>query len=358
MKKLKALLATLLALVMCLPGLAEGAPKADRETFFDRHGALHVSGTGLADASGASVQLRGVSTHGLAWFPEFVNEAAFQTIRDDWGANAVRLAMYTCERGGYMTDGDRDALEALIDQGVELCGRLGMYAVIDWHILSDGDPRIHADAAEDFFRRMSARYADKPYVLYELCNEPNGKGVNWPVVRDYAERIIPVIRANAPEAVIICGTPDWSQDVDKVAANPIDDSNTLYALHFYAASHRTALRERARKALEAGTPVFVSEFNICDASGDGAIDGESAAAWRALIEEYGLSYMAWSLSNADETAALIRADCPKTSAWTVDELSDTGRWLRGVMREDREKDPGSSGTAPQETENGKQEQAG
>jgi endoglucanase len=94
------------------------------------------------------VQLRGVSTHGLAWFPEFVNEAAFQTIRDDWGANAVRLAMYTCERGGYMTDGDRDALEALIDQGVELCGRLGMYAVIDWHILSDGDPGIHADAAD------------------------------------------------------------------------------------------------------------------------------------------------------------------------------------------------------------------
>ena len=337
MMRLKALLAMLLAIVLCLPGLAEDAPKTEAETFFGRHGALHVSGTGLADAAGAPVQLRGVSTHGLAWFPEFVNEGAFRTIRDDWGANAVRLAMYTCEAGGYMTDGDRDALEALIDKGVNLCGQLGMYAIIDWHILSDGDPHTHADAAEDFFRRMSARYADRPHVLYELCNEPNGKGVNWPVVRDYAERIIPVIRANAPEAVIICGTPDWSQDVDAVAADPIDDANTIYALHFYAASHRIALRARAKKALEAGTPVFVSEFNICDASGGGAIDEKSAAAWRELIGDYNLSYMAWSLSNADETAALIRADCPKTSEWTVDELSETGKWLRGMMREDGEK---------------------
>lgn len=332
MKHLKTLLVLMLALALCLSGMAEAAG----ETFFDRHGALHVSGTGLADATGTPVQLRGVSTHGLAWFPEFVNEGAFRTIRDDWGANAVRLAMYTCEEGGYMTGGDRDALEALIDKGVNLCGTLGMYAIIDWHILSDGDPNTHADAAEDFFGRMSARYADRPHVLYELCNEPNGKGVNWPVVKDYAERIIPVIRANAPEAVIICGTPDWSQDVDAVAANPIDDANTIYALHFYAASHRIALRGRAKKALEAGVPVFVSEFNICDASGGGAIDEKSAAAWRELIEEYNLSYIAWSLSNADETAALIRADCPKTSDWTEDELSETGRWLRGVMREERE----------------------
>lgn len=337
MKNLKALLATLLALVMCLPGLAEGAPKADRETFFDRHGALHVSGTGLADASGAPVQLRGVSTLGLAWYPEFVNEDAFRTLRDEWGANTVRLAMYTCEDGGYMTGGDRAALEALIDRGVKLCAALGMYAIIDWHILSDGDPNIYADAAEDFFRRMSALYADQPHVLYELCNEPNGAGVTWPVVKGYAERIIPVIRANAPDAVIICGTPTWSQDVDAVAADPLDDPNTMYALHFYAATHKATLRRKVVRALKDGTPIFVSEFSICDASGDGEIDYDSAAAWRELIGAHDLSYIAWSLSNRDESAALIRADCQKTSDWTEDDLSETGRWLRDVLRADRER---------------------
>ncbi len=330
MKRLMTILALLLAVCLPLSALAE-AP-----TFFDAHGPLRVSGGQLTDASGQPVQLRGVSTLGLAWFPQFVNEEAFRTLRDDWGANVVRLAMYTCEDGGYLTDGDPSALEALIDEGVTICQKLGLYAIIDWHILSDGDPNLHADEAEDFFRRVSARYADVPNVLYEICNEPNGKGINWPVVKAYAQRIIPVIRESAPDAVILCGTPNWSQDVDRAAADPIDDDNLMYVLHFYAASHRVALRGRVEKALAAGAPVFISEFNICEASGDGAIDYDSAAAWRELIKAHGLSYVAWSLSNATESAALIRSDCDKTSGWTEDDLSDTGRWLRNVMLEDRE----------------------
>lgn len=305
-------------------------------TFFEKHGALHVSGTRLVDGQGRPVQLRGVSTLGLAWYPEFVNEAGFRTLRDDWGANAVRLAMYTCEEGGYMTGGDKAALEALIDRGVKLCAALGMYAIIDWHILSDGDPNIHADAAEDFFRRLSALYADQAHVLYEICNEPNGPGVTWPVVKAYAERIIPVIRANAPGAVILCGTPTWSQDVDQAAADPLAFDNVMYSLHFYAATHKQALRDKAEAAMAAGAPVFIDEFSICDASGNGVIDYDSAAEWRALIKKHGLSYMAWSLSNRDESAALVRADCHKTSAWTDADLTDTGRWLKQALAEDRE----------------------
>ena len=329
------------ALLFCaaasMAAIATGEGNETMTTCFEQHGALHVSGTRLVDAAGNAVQLRGVSTLGLAWYPEFVNREAFRTLRDEWGANTVRLAMYTCEQGGYMTDGDRDALEALIDKGVRECAALGMYAIIDWHILSDGDPNTHADAAEDFFCRISARYADQPHVLYEICNEPNGAGVTWPVVKRYAERIIPVIRANAPEAVILCGTPTWSQDVDAVAADPLEGKNLMYSLHFYAATHKGALRLRVEKALKAGVPVFVSEFSICDASGDGIIDYASADAWRELIEAHGLSYIAWSLSNRDESAALIRADCGKTSDWTADDLTDTGRWLRGVLQGDRDK---------------------
>ena len=303
-------------------------------TYFERHGALHVAGVRLVDAADRPVQLRGVSTLGLAWYPEFVNEAAFRTLRDDWGANTVRLAMYTCEEGGYMTGGDKAGLEALIDKGVKLCAALGMYAIIDWHILSDGDPHIHADAAEDFFRSMSARYGDCPNVLYEICNEPNGAGVTWPVVKDYARRIIPVIRESAPRAVILCGTPVWSQDVDLAAGDPIDDDNLMYSLHFYAATHKDALRAKAEAALAAGAPVFIDEFSICDASGDGIVDYGSAAAWRALIQRHGLSYMAWSLSNRDESAALIRADCNKTSDWGDGDITDTGRWVRDALRAD------------------------
>ena len=37
------------------------------------NGRLHVEGSQLTDASGEAVQLRGVSTHGLAWYPVFIN---------------------------------------------------------------------------------------------------------------------------------------------------------------------------------------------------------------------------------------------------------------------------------------------
>lgn len=41
-------------------------------------GVLHVDGAVLTGEDGEPVQLRGVSTHGLAWFPEYVNIDCFR----------------------------------------------------------------------------------------------------------------------------------------------------------------------------------------------------------------------------------------------------------------------------------------
>ena len=305
-------------------------------TPFARHGALRVQNGRLTDAHGEPFALRGVSTHSLGLYAQYVNLDSFRTLRDDWGANVIRLAMYTMVENGYLDGGDPAELERVIDEGVRCCRELGMYAIVDWHILTDGNPMLHQPQALDFFKRMSAKYAGEPHVLYEICNEPNGEGVDWEVVRGYAETVIPVIRANAPEALILCGTPCWSQDVDHVAAHPLEDGNVMYSLHYYAATHKDGLRDKLERALADGTPVFVSEFSICDASGNGEIDYESAEAWRALILRRGLSYIGWNLSNKDESSAMIRPDCDKTSGWTVEELSDTARWLRNALREDKE----------------------
>ena len=90
-------------------------------------GALSVAGTRLVDSSGNPVQLRGVSTHGLAWYPDYVNEECFHQLKEEWGANIVRLAMYTAESGGYCTDGNREELKTLVKDGVEYAAdcRLG-----------------------------------------------------------------------------------------------------------------------------------------------------------------------------------------------------------------------------------------
>ena len=73
-------------------------------------GRLKVSGTRIIGENGQEVQLRGISTHGLGWFPEFVNNEAFGEFRNNWGANVIRLALYTSENNGYCTDGDKNKL--------------------------------------------------------------------------------------------------------------------------------------------------------------------------------------------------------------------------------------------------------
>ncbi len=294
-------------------------------------GKLAVKDAQLVDQQGEAVQLRGISTHGLAWFPRYVNEELFGELREDWGANVIRLAMYTAESGGYCTDGNKDELRDLIRRGVEYATNQDMYVIVDWHILSDNNPNQYKAEALQFFDEMSKEFADHNNVLYEICNEPNG-GTSWGEIKSYANEIIPTIRANAPDAVILVGTPNWSQYVNEAAADPITGfENIMYTLHFYAATHTDSLRNTMAEAIDAGLPVFVSEYGICDASGNGGIDEVQADAWVETLNRYQVSYLAWNLSNKEETSAIIRSTVDKASGFLEEDLSDSGRWLRRVL---------------------------
>lgn len=294
-------------------------------------GALHVEGTQLMDSNGSAVQLRGISTHGIAWFPDYVNEDCFRQFREEWDANVVRLAMYTAENGGYCTGGDKDYLKRLVKSGVEYATAQDMYVIIDWHILSDNNPNTYIGEAKAFFTEMAQEYAGYDNVLYEICNEPNG-GTSWGEVKSYAEEVIGIIRSYDEDGIIIVGTPNWCQFVDQAAANPITGyDNIMYALHFYAATHTDSLRNTMTAAIDAGLPIFVSEYGICDASGNGGINEGQANQWVDTMNAYGVSYVAWNLSNKNETSAIISSNCSKTSGFTDSDLSASGKWLYHML---------------------------
>ena len=80
-------------------------------------------------------------------------------------------------------------------------------------------------------------------------------------------------------------------------------------------------------AINAGAPIFVSEYGICDASGNGGIDEAQANAWVDLMNQYKVSYVAWNISNKDETSAIVRSTVDKVSGFSEEDLSDSGRWL-------------------------------
>ena len=296
------------------------------------HGKLSVKGTQLVDKNGNNFQLKGMSTHGLAWFPGFVNENAFKTLRDDWNTNVIRLAMYTEEYGGYCSGGNKQELKALVDKGVQAATKLGMYVIIDWHILNDSNPQTNKAEAKAFFEEMSKKYKNYDNVLYEICNEPNG-GASWDGdIKPYAEEIIPIIRNNSPDSVIIVGTPTWSQDIDKAAANPLKEKNVLYALHFYAATHTDWLRQRLTDCYNKGLPVFVSEFGTCDASGNGSNDFNQSKQWLSLLDKYGISYCNWNLANKNESSSVFKESASTDGNWSSGDYSEAGAWIRKWFR--------------------------
>ena len=337
-KTLLKLLSALLAALMLVPCLLGCSADDDGFEFnFDdgrsrpsNSGRLKVENGRLCSKDGVPVMLRGVSTNNMITCESFINDQLFSELADE-GVNVIRLAMYTYGVGivGYCTSGDKQRHLEDIDKGVRYALDNDMYVIIDWHILSDGDPNTYVEQAKLFFAGVCEKYKWYDHVLYEICNEPNG--VDWPTVKRYAEQIIPVIREKDPKSVILVGSPDWSKDLLHAAADPLDFDNIMYTLHFYSATHKSDVRAMALSAIDGGLPVFVTEFGITAASGDLPRDIDSANEWMEMLEGRGVSWCMWSLSKVNEASACIRSTVPKYSGFTEEDYTATGLWLLDTL---------------------------
>jgi len=293
------------------------------------NGQLHVCGTHLCNQFDKPIQLRGMSTHGLQWFPQCYGSTALDTLADDWRADVLRLAMYV-DADGYVTN--PDGLTTRVENLVDETERRGMYAIVDFHTLDPGDPNLHTQDAKTFFGEVAPRFADKKNVIYEITNEPNG--VSWEQIHTYADQVIPVIRAADPDAVIVVGTRGWSSlgvsdgaTSAEIVADPIDDPNVMYTFHFYAASHGDQYRNEVRTAA-ATLPIFVTEFGTVTYSGDGTVDLTSTTTWLDLLDELKISYVNWTFSDADETSAALKRGSCTSSQFGPDQLSQSGQFIR------------------------------
>lgn len=313
----------------------ETTKESDEETKSNYYGDLVVEGTNVVDSNGQVVQLQGVSSHGINWFPDYVNYDLMKQIQNMTNINTFRIAMYTEDYNGYLNtdESSQQQLLQLIDDAVSYAQDLDMYIIIDWHILSDGNPLDHTDEAKEFFELMSEKYGDLDNVIFEICNEPNGD-TKWTDIEKYANQVIPVIRENSDNLIIV-GTPNWSQDVDSV--NKLDYDNVVYSLHFYAATHKQELIDKAQLAIDNGIPLFVSEFGISEASGSGQVDTTSANTWIKFLNDNQISYVMWNLSNKDESSALIKSDITNTADLTYDDLTASGQWYYDTVKKESNK---------------------
>ncbi|MEU4692863.1 cellulase family glycosylhydrolase [Actinoplanes sp. NPDC023714] len=298
------------------------------------NGNLKVCGTKLCNEHGNVVQLKGMSTHGLQWFPSCYTDSSLDVLANEWNADLFRISMYVQE-GGYETN--PSGFTAQVNNLVEKATARGMYALIDFHTLTPGDPNYNLDRAKTFFREVSARHASKKNVIYEIANEPNG--VSWQQIKNYADQVIPVIRANDPDAVVIVGSRGWSSlgvsegsSSSEIINNPVSASNVMYAFHYYAASHKDNYRAEVERAA-ASIPLFVTEFGTVTYTGGGAVDVASSNAWFDLLDRLKIGYANWTYSDAGEGSAAFKPGTCNAGAFSgTGSLTESGTLVRNRIR--------------------------
>lgn len=308
-----------------------GAEDGTAPTPVERNGHLKVVGTELQNQDGEALQLKGVSSMWLNWEPEGYAEdaTALRWMRNNWNLSVIRAAMGVEPEGAYLTnpEGAKQQVYTIVDNAIDA----GVYVIVDFH---DHSAHDKVDEAVAFFSEVAAKYAGVPNLIYEPYNEP--KDVAWPEIKAYHEVVVAAIREQDAEAPIVLGTPSYSQEVDKAAADPVAGTNLLYTLHYYACTHKSWLRQKADVAMTRGVALFVTEYGATHADGglDGVVCLDEAQLWNDWLKQRKISWTAWKLDDCEPDAScLLKPGAPREGGWTNEHLRGHALFVRGRMQE-------------------------
>lgn len=309
-----------LSSIIAVASVALSANAVTQSGGFSDWGKLQLVKNQLSSfTTGEPVQLRGWSTFSIHQNDDQGCLGADQwQMMQQYGANVVRLAVSV--DGETPSFSDPAYFKNLVKKSISECFELGMYVIVDWHISENngksGDPNEFLYESLDFFSEISMFCAEKEYtnVLYEICNEPKTPG--WKNIKSYAEKLIPVIVKNQPDAIIIVGTNNWCQDILDPVGNPIDDKfkkNVMYSFHYSACSHYHFLG--AFRKAQASIPLFVTEWSAYKFDGTGDYCKRNSD---ELIQSCGennyrepqiVSWCVWNWSNGSENASFFTDSC-------------------------------------------------
>lgn len=294
---------------------------------------LHIEQGQVCDASGQPVSFHGISYGWHNLWPRFYNAGSVTEFSKVWGVKMFRAAIgaddlhETGDNLGYISDPE-GALQCLYNV-VDAAIANNAYVIVDWH-----SHILHLEEATEFFKAVSKRYANCNNVIYEVFNEPvchsfesehsyedlgNPEAMMeyWLRLKAYSEKIIQTITVYSNvHPLILVGNPSWDQRPDLCASAPVEDyDNVAYTVHFYAATHKQELRDRAEAAMAAGCPIFISECAACDASGNGDMDLESWQVWSDWADAHNISMLTWNVGDKNETSAMFTPEAASEGPW-------------------------------------------
>jgi endoglucanase len=282
----------------------------------------------LLNQQGQPAQLRGISLSWSIWAGrKYYNPDVVSWLKADFKINLLRVSMAVEPDSGYLQD--PVGQEQLVTKTIDAAISNKLYVLIDWH---DHHANKNLAQSKAFFAKMSKRYAGVPNVIYEIWNEP--ERIDWSVIKNYAEQVIAEIRKNDKQNIIVVGSPSWDQDVDVAAKDPIPEvSNVAYSFHFYASDpgHQARLMAKADEALRLKLPLFVTEWGVGEANGNGEFNITKTDKWLKWMEANQLSWANWNITDKKETTAILNPGAFAKGHWPTADLTPAGLYIRDQL---------------------------
>jgi endoglucanase len=127
---------------------------------------------------------------------------------------------------------------------------------------------------------------------------------------NHANQVIPAIRANDKNNIIVVGTPSSSPWLFPPSQR-LNYTNVVYTLHLYMDVFGGVPQEQARAkattALSNGIPMFVSEYGTASVWPNETLQFGQVERWHEFFDQYFISHTNWCMSDIPGTMSTIKA---------------------------------------------------
>jgi endoglucanase len=157
---------------------------------------------------------------------DLVKQAGFTAIR-----LPVKFSAHALETAPLTLD---ETFMKRIDWAVKNATSRGLAIIVDLHHYDEliAKPPAHLDRYLALWRQIAVRYKAQPIgVIFELCNEPNGK--LEPYWNEYLAKALAAVRESNPTRAVIVGPVGWNS-ADRLEELKLpDDPNLIVSFHNY-----------------------------------------------------------------------------------------------------------------------------
>ena len=267
---------------------------------------LQTSGNKIVNSAGQQVLLKGVNIADpealdvKTWERPGVSARSVASLAaDQYNAKVIRLPILPGDPAyptegffGTVNGGDTYYQNHILPLVTELTSK-GIYVIIDLHYVSDYSSLY--SKVESFWKYMAPKFANNPYVMYEIFNEPIYPD-DWSTWKNtMAQPIVNVIRSLAPNNLILVGGPYWSSHISGAATDPVVGSNIVYVGHVYS-NQSPSIWDTRYATVANKYPLFITEWGFETGGTEGG-DITYGKAWTDWMAAHNLSWTAWCFDN-------------------------------------------------------------